>query len=224
MADHRKKLGEILVDAGIINTMQLSVALGEQKQWGGMLGSVVVKLGFADEKAIAEVLEREFGQLCMSLENREISPDVLKKVSIDIAKKYGVIPLDFDRGGLTLAVSDPTDLAIIDELSFVLGVKVKPVLALESCIMRAIAFHYEGVTTEGKPPRTILSTSPEGVSLIRDERDRTPQASVEKPGQLPTEKKEVTMKAIVEALAALLVEKGVITKAELMQKIRDKGV
>lgn len=226
MKEGKKKIGEILVEAGIINSMQLSVALGEQKQWGGKFCSILTKLGFADERAIAEVLESQLGQTCTSLDDMTIPPDVLARVKIDIAKKYGVIPIEYDKSGLTVAISDPTDLATIDELSFTLGVRIKPVLALESAIRRAIAQYYEGVAPEIKPQKSILATAPEECVIIRDERGKAPLVSPERAAQ-PAEqlqKRDTSFKVAFEALLALLIDKGLITKEELSKKIREKSI
>ncbi len=225
MKEDKKKIGEILLGAGIINTMQLSVALGEQKQWGGRLGSVITRLGFADEKDIARVLEGQLGQSCISLEERIIPPDVLRKVRVDVAKKYGVIPIDFNKGVLTVAMSDPTDLGTLDELDFTLGVRVKPVLALESGIRRAIALHYEGVVPETKTYKSVLGKVTEESGIVKDERDRTATASTEKAPaeEFHYERKESPGKAAFEALLSLLLEKGFITREELMKKIEEQS-
>lgn len=223
--EDKKRIGEVLVEAGIINTMQLSVALGEQRQWGGRLGSIIIKLGFADEEAMAGVLEKQLGQSCISLEDITIPPDVLKRVKVEVARKYGIIPIDYDKGVLTVAMSDPTDLGTLDELGFTLGTRLKPVLALESAIMRAIAFHYEGVAPVRKIPKSILVDVSEDIGVIRDERSRSPHVS---PSGVPRtesrpEKKEIQLRATLEALLTLLLEKGVITKEELLRKIKEKS-
>ncbi len=220
----KRKIGEILVEAGIINTMQLSVALGDQKQWGGRLGSIITGLGFADEKDIARVLEEQLGQTCISMDQRVIPPDVLTKVKVDVAKKYNIIPIDFDKGVLTVAMSDPTDLGTLDELGFVLGMRIKPVLAVESGIRRAIALHYEGTAPETKAHRSILGTVSGAGEFMKDERDRTAAFAETAPAGTPRyERKEAPVKVTFEVLLALLIEKGFITEEELMRKTREQG-
>ncbi len=224
MKEDKKRIGEILIDAGVINSMQLSVALGEQKQWGGRLCSILVRLGFVDERAIAQVLERQFGMECISLENREISPEALKKVKVEVARKYGVIPVEIQGSALVVAMSDPTDLRTLDELGFVVGMRMKPVLALESAISKAIALHYEGVAAEGVPHKSILGAPPEREKVLKDERFLTPPALSEKTAGADrrTERKEIPVKTIVEALVSLLMEKGLIAREELIRKIKEK--
>ncbi len=225
MKDNKKRIGAMLIEAGLIDELQLSSALGEQKQWGGRLGSILLKMGFVDEKTIASVLEKQIGQDCIPLEGREIPPEALKKVKIDLAKKYGIIPLDFAKGILTVAMSDPSDLKTIDELGFILGVKIKPLLALESGIKNAIARHYEGITHEGKAYKGSIEDSSWGIELIRDRTETLnpplPEAALVK--ERPAEKKDITPKMMVEAIVAILIEKGLITKEELLKKIREKS-
>ena len=225
MREDKKRIGEMLVEAGLITELQLSSALGEQKQWGGKLASVIVSMGFVDEKAIASVLEKQLGQSCISLDDREIPPEVLKRVKLDIAKKYCIIPLDFDKGTLTMAMSDPTDLNTTDELSFILGVKIKPVLAIESGIRNAIAMHYEGITLEGKTYKSVVEGAPEKIGILRTEHDLSPPPSPERVSStgLPSEKKEITAKMMVEAIVAVLIEKRLITREELFKKIKEKS-
>ncbi len=138
----RKRLGDMLVEAGVVDDMQRSAAVGEQKQWGGKLGSILIRMGFIDEKSVATVLEKQLGRKCISLKNKEIPLNVLGMVKPDIAKKYHVIPLDFSKSILSIAISDPNDLGTLDDLSFMLGVNVKPVLALECEIKNAINQYY----------------------------------------------------------------------------------
>ncbi len=224
MGEEKKRFGEILIEAGLINELQLSVALGEQKRWGGRLGSVIVKMGFASEESIASVLEKQLGQSCISLDERGIPPEVLKKVKVEIAKRYCIIPLEFDKGTLTIATSDPTDLRTIDELGFVLGLKVKPVLAIETGIKKAIARHYEGITVDSKLQKSVLR-SMESMELVGAE-PGSPQPSNKgvSPSVVPSEKREtITSKVVLEALLSLLFEKGLISREELMRKIQERG-
>jgi type IV pilus assembly protein PilB len=141
-----KRIGEMLIEAGFINDFQLSSALGQQRQWGGKIATILIDSGFVDEKSVASVIEKQFGQNCLILEDREIQPEALEIVKCEIAQKYRIIPLELNKNILTLAMTDPTDIETIDELSFVLGVTIKPLLALESSIMSAIHKHYWGIT------------------------------------------------------------------------------
>lgn len=212
MSPEKKRLGEMLIEAGLIDELQLSSALGEQRKWGGRLGSLLIKMGFVDEQMLASVLEKQLGEKCISLKDMEIPQEVLNAVKSDIAKKYWIMPIAFEKKALTIATSDPTDLKTLDNLSFMLGVRVKPVLALESDIKSAIARHYEGIMSEGKTYKVDIKKVAERVQVMREE-------IIEK----PAEKKEITTKAVIEALIAVLIEKGIITREELATKIKEKS-
>ncbi len=146
MAKAKKRLGEMLIEAGVIDKTQLNSALAHQKQWGGKLASILIELGYLDEKIVASVLEKQLNVICVSLKDIKISPDARKLIDADTAQKYEIIPIDFskERETLTLAMSDPTDLKVIDELSFLLGLEIKPVLAIKSAITRTIQKIYLG--------------------------------------------------------------------------------
>ncbi len=223
MKENKKRIGEMLIEAGLISEWQLNSALGQQNQWGGRLGSVIVKMGFASEETIASLLEKQIGQVCVRLGEKEIAADILKRMKIDIAKKYCVIPIDFDKGTLTVAMSDPTDLKTLDDLGFVLNMRIKPALALESDIKKAIARHYEGIITESKVLPVGTIEPPREMHLMTDLLEVSPPL-IEPltPAEAPAEKKEITTKSVVEALVAVLIEKGLITKEEVFRKIKKK--
>jgi type IV pilus assembly protein PilB len=224
-----KRIGEMLIEAGLIDHFQLSAALAEQRQWGGRLCSVLVTKGFVDEHSIVSVLEKQVGEKCVSLVDAETPSDVLQKVKPDIAKKYSVFPLSCDKSGIALAMPDPTDLKVLDELSFILGLRVKPLLAMESHIRDAIALHYDGIVPKPKENsrdhkiRHDIRENPEaGTEVIHFP---PPLSQQEMPKERPaekSEKKELTTKTVLDALISLLVENGTIAKEDLLRKIREK--
>ncbi len=209
MGEDKKKLGEMLLDTGLIDESQLSSALEQQKQWGGRLASILIGMGFIDEQSIASVLEKKLGQKYISLENTEIPAEVLKIVNHDIAVKYSILPMDLDKKTLTVAMSDPTDLNATDELSFALGLKIKPVLAIESSINKAIQQHYSMGIAGGKKHVINTENLPKDMVLTRNE----PLKPV-KPSYSP--------KALIEALSEVLIEKGLIKEEELSNKLNKR--
>ena len=205
----KKRIGEILKEAGLIDEFQLATALGRQKEWGGRLASILINMGFVDEESVASVLEKQLGQKCLSLDNKEIPPEALNTIKPDIVKKYCIIPIEFDQKTLIIATSDPTDLKTIDELSFILGVRIKPILALESSIKRAITRHYAGVIfADSNIYQIDTANLSEHMDLMRFEKIK-PDTSY------PPE-------AIIEALTELLIEKGIIKREDLTGKLRKK--
>lgn len=218
MGTEKKRLGEMLIEAGLIDELQLNAALGEQKQWGGRLGSIVVRMGFIDEHEAASVLEKQLGLKCITLEEMEISQKALQAVKHEIAKKYYIMPIDLDKNTLSIAISDPTDVKTLDDLSFMLGVRIKPVLALESDIKNAIARYYEGDVHAGKAYRVNVKNITEKIQPTKTELSTPPQTEVVP--EKPPEKKEITSRAVIEALIAILIEKGIITREELIKKLK----
>jgi type IV pilus assembly protein PilB len=142
MVEVRKRVGEMLLEAGIINDLQQTAALGEQKRWGGKFGSILISMGFATEESVASVLEKQYKQKCISLKDRQIPSSVLSMVKPEVARRYGIIPLEFNKRTLTIATSEPNNLALLDDLSFMLGVNIKPQLAVEYEIKQAIDRYY----------------------------------------------------------------------------------
>lgn len=206
MAPERKKLGEILIENGIISEMQLSVALGQQKRWGGKLGQELIRGGFIRETDLAAVLERQLGIKWVSLSDRTYTPELLALVRADVALKYLVVPIEFDGKTITLATMDPTDLKTLDDLQFAVGKRVKPVIATESELKKAIAKNYAGEQ---------ITVSMEDI-MIPEVRNAEHKAVV------GLDKHDMVMKASVESLVDLLVEKGIITMEELTRKITEK--
>ncbi|NTW58001.1 MAG: hypothetical protein HGA43_02390, partial [Nitrospirae bacterium] len=104
----RKKLGNLLMEAGLIDEFQLETALSHQRNWGGKLGAIIVELEFAREEDIARVISETMGVPYVNLFEPEIPPDVIKLLKADMAKKFDVIPVRKESTNtLVLAMSDP---------------------------------------------------------------------------------------------------------------------
>ncbi|MBA4371629.1 MAG: hypothetical protein C0402_02070 [Thermodesulfovibrio sp.] len=209
---NRKKLGEMLVEAGVIDDFQLRAALSYQSEWGGRLGSILIKKGILSERELLSAIVEQYGVESVSLDAIEKPPDeVMKLVRVDTAKKFDIFPLSFDGKTLVTAMADPTDLKTIDDISFMLGVRIKPVLALESEISRAIGIHYEGRSPgEWRPETRTVHQSGD-----RQQPIMTAQENLPKP--------EFSTRQAVEGLIDLLIDKGLISKEELIRKIVLKG-
>ncbi|MEW6110224.1 MAG: hypothetical protein AB1632_13820 [Nitrospirota bacterium] len=228
MEKKRKKLGELLLEAGLIDEMQLKSALSYQGEWGGRLGTIVIMKGFVTEQDLVSVIERQLGLSCISLDNIEKpSDEVLKMVNVDIAKKFGIFPIKLEGKSLMIATADPTDLKMLDDIGFMLGVRIKPRLALESDIQRAIETHYEGGLGEGKMFRINKEKLKEkilGEMPIEPRTDtiKTNTAAMNPAQKDTAPKKEISQKIVIESIVDLLVEKGVFTKEELISRIKSK--
>ncbi|HDK17221.1 MAG TPA: hypothetical protein ENG75_04700 [Nitrospirae bacterium] len=209
MQTTRKKIGELLIEEGLINQMRLSSALGQQRQWGGRIASILINMGIIDEKTIAHTLGKKLNTHVEPLENIEVPDEVLNMVKHDMATKYCILPINYKNKVLTVAMSDPTDLKTIDDLSFAIGVKIKPLLAIESSINDAIAEHYKGIRYGGRVHKVDTKALPDTMEITRNE--------------MPHADKSNPPETIARALSKLLLEKGIITEEELERKMNDFG-
>jgi type IV pilus assembly protein PilB len=137
-----KSLGKLLLDRGLITDSQLRQALDEQRYTGKLLGRTLVELGFVKEEEVLKALGVQTGMEFVDLKKMEIPKDVVEKVPPSIAKVYKIMPIKFQGGTLTAAISDPLNVNIPDDLRFMLGCSVKGVIAREEDILGAIQKHY----------------------------------------------------------------------------------
>jgi len=138
----KKRIGEILIDQGFITNEQLEKGLEEQRRSKMLLGKCLVKLGFITEVKLVDVLSAQLDIQHVVLQQFNFSPQLLRAIPEEMARKYKVIPL-FERNGvLTVAMVDPTNLRIIDHLKFKTGREIDPVLATEKSILSAIEKNY----------------------------------------------------------------------------------
>jgi len=139
------KLGELLVKENLISPQQLQEALQYQKQQGGKLGYNLVKLGFVKDEEITQLLSRQYGVPSINLARFEIDPSVIKLVPAETAQKYQIIPLSRAGANLTIAMVDPTNVFAMDDIKFMTGYNVEPVVASETAIMDSIEKYYGSV-------------------------------------------------------------------------------
>jgi len=136
------KLGEMLMEAGIIHEYQLNSALSYQRHWGGRLGDSLIKLGYLTEDTLLNFLADQLKLTRIDLERWTISDEVLATVPADKAREYNVIPVDrkvmYGTVYLLVAMADPTNLLAIDAIQFMTGCQVRPALAAEGAVRAAI--------------------------------------------------------------------------------------
>jgi type IV pilus assembly protein PilB len=137
------RLGEILVKESLITQDQLQKALEFQRSNGGKLGSCLTKMGYITDDDITGVLSRQYGVPSINLKYYEIDPTVIKLIPQDTATRYQVIPLSRVGSVLTIAMTDPTNVFAMDDIKFMTGFNVEPVVASESAIGEAITRFYQ---------------------------------------------------------------------------------
>ena len=141
------KLGEILIKHSLITREHLDKALEHQKVHGGKLGTNLVSLGFVTEEDITRCLSKQFGVPSVNLSFFEIDGSVLELVPSEVCRKYDLIPVNKAGATLTVAMSDPTNIHAINDINFITGYSVEPVVAAESSIKEAIDKYYGSAHT-----------------------------------------------------------------------------
>jgi type IV pilus assembly protein PilB len=132
------KLGEILIRESILTPQQLKEALEHQRLNGGRLGYTLVKLGFVAEETLTAALSRQYGVPAVNLSSIEIDDHVVRLVPREVAQRYCVIPISRIGTTLTLAMADPTNVYAMDDIKFVTGFSIEPVVASEVSVLKAI--------------------------------------------------------------------------------------
>jgi type IV pilus assembly protein PilB len=136
------KLGEILLKENLISAEQLKQAIEHQKANGGRLGNSLVKLGFLSDDEVTAVLSRQYGVPSINLSYFEVDQSVIKLIPMETAMKYQILPLSRVGSSLTVAMVDPTNVFAMDDIKFMTGFNIEPVVASETAIMEAIKKHY----------------------------------------------------------------------------------
>ena len=141
------RIGELLLKEKRITPEQLREALNFQRQNGGKLGYNLIKLGFVKDEEITALLSKQYGVPSIALAQFEIDPGVIKLVPADTAQKYQIVPLSRAGATLTIAMTDPTNVFAMDDIKFMTGYNVEPVVASETAVIEAIARYYGKTAT-----------------------------------------------------------------------------
>ena len=138
----RKRLGEILIQAGVLDETKLRVALNEQRRWGGPLGRILVDMKLCSEDAMVQALSQQLNFPTVSLDQLRIKGEILDLLPAELAEQHSTIPFNVQGKFLDVAMADPTNLGIIDELRIRTRLNVRPYLAGPKAIERALARCY----------------------------------------------------------------------------------
>jgi type IV pilus assembly protein PilB len=163
------RIGELLLKEKLITPEQLQQALTQQKANGGKLGYNLVKMGFVKDEQITALLSKQYGVPAISLAQFKIDPTIVKLVPTETARKYQMIPLSRSGSTLTIAMTDPTNVFAMDDIKFMTGYTVEPVVASEVAITEAIEKYYpsskQGAAAGGKGGRPGAPGGPTGSTL-----------------------------------------------------------
>ena len=139
-----QRFAEVLIKTRLIDEMQLKSAAAHVERWGVSLPRAVAELGFADEDAVLDALARSLRVPAMHLGNVLKDNTALRALGVDFCEQHAVFPVSLKDRALTLAMADPTDLAVVDEASSMARARVNVVMAAESEIRAAIAKNFRG--------------------------------------------------------------------------------
>ena len=151
-----QRLGDLLVKEKVITTEQLEQATKLQKESHSRLASALVKLGFLSDEDVTNFLSRQYGVPAINLSYFEIDPAVVKLIPYETAKRYQILPLSRVGASLTIAMVDPTNVFAMDDIKFMTGFNIEPVVASESSILEGIEKAY-GVSKEAELEQVMQS-------------------------------------------------------------------
>jgi type IV pilus assembly protein PilB len=160
------RIGELLLKEKRITPDQLQQALNHQKANGGKLGFNLVHMGFVKDEEITALLSKQYGVPSINLTQFEIDPAVIKLIPADTAQKYQIIPLSRAGATLTIAMTDPTNVFAMDDIKFMTGYNVEPVVASESAVIEAIQRYYPAVSKAAAKATASLTITASGPSTL----------------------------------------------------------
>src|ERR1700730_14901824 len=138
----RKRIGDLLVESGLLPLEKLQQALEQQKHGEEKLGDLLISKGYISEQQLIEVLEFQLGIPHIQLSRYKIDPAIIHLISERLAKHYQVVPVRKDSNKLILAMADPLDYYAIDDLRMSTGFLIEPVIATKDEIQKAIVRYY----------------------------------------------------------------------------------
>ena len=138
------RIGEALVQEGLINTDQLELAIKEQEKTNVRLGDIVIKLNFVSSEAMSPFLAKYFDIPYLKLKDvyKEIKPDIVRLIPENLAHRFLIVPVSLEGHTLTIAMSDPLDFLAVDTIKIKTGLKIKRVVASEKDIIESIDYCY----------------------------------------------------------------------------------
>ncbi|MEZ4366291.1 MAG: hypothetical protein R2939_08370 [Kofleriaceae bacterium] len=249
----RKRLGEMLIEAGVIDEPSLRAALAEQKRWGGTLGRALVELRLIDENTLVATLSAQLNFPSVDLDAIQIPDAVVALVPGDLCEHHSIVPFAQPFKFLDVGMSDPTNLGIIDELRIRTQLNVRPYLAGPKMIERALRRYYSrglawgarghsgsmtiddsgasgrmelvdshrhGGSRTTRPPPTDSSVMELSRPRAPRDRDRDAEIAALQERLSRLEALVARDEDVIKKLMALLVDKGLATRDEILARIR----
>lgn len=245
----RKKLGEMLLEAGVIDEAQLRSALADQRRWGRSLGRTLVELRLIAEEVLVRVLAQQLGLPSIDLDRDvlDIPSNVLALVPPDVARSSRVLPFGLSGRFLDVAMADPQNLGVIDELRIRTQLNIRPYLCGPQQIERSIGRYYrEGLRVEFSIPfegpdtiEPVVPSSPRQGTLARagDGLRRFPHTTppplataapaIQRDAEIASLQHRISKleglvardEEVLRKLLALLIDKGLATRDEIVERL-----
>lgn len=232
----RKKLGEILIEAGLATEAIIAAGLDEQRRWGGPLGRVMVDRGLLAEDALVKALSTQLRMPTVDVRTLQVPREVLDLVPAELALAHNVLPVKLDGKSLDVAMGDPTNLAIIDELQIRAQLDVMPLIAGPRAIDTAIRRLYiEARRATSASMAAVRDTAAIAAGRMTGPRATAPGAAV--PSANGADEREREMRAlqrrvqilegllqrdedVIRQLCLLLIEKNLVSRDEVQQRLQ----
>ncbi|HAS55648.1 MAG: type IV-A pilus assembly ATPase PilB [Nitrospirae bacterium GWC2_57_13] len=195
------RLGTMLVSSGLITEDQLKQALAMQQREGGRLGSILVKMSFVPEDKLMMFLSKQYGVPYVDLSRFDIDQNIVKLIPADVAQKYQIMPINRTGATITIAMVDPSNVFAIDDVKFMTGYNVEPVVATEGGIKGAIGKYYS-LTTAIEKVMTALEVDDKSVGVIHDDEEKLDVA------KLKAEVEDAPVVKLVNLILTDAVQKG----------------
>ncbi|MGE3520738.1 MAG: type IV-A pilus assembly ATPase PilB, partial [Vicinamibacterales bacterium] len=188
------RIGELLLKEKRITPDQLQKALNHQKANGGKLGHNLVKLGLVKDEEITALLSRQYGVPSINLAQFDIDPSILRLIPAETVQKYEIVPLSRSGATLTIAMTDPTNVFAMDDVKFMTGYNVEPVVASETAVLEAIQRYY---ASPGKQTSSQQLSGPSTLEMASRGLEEL-QASLEAPDDVEVleELQEISAEAL----------------------------
>ena len=163
-----ERIGELLVKENLLSADQLTKAREQAASKGQRLGAQITQLGFLDEEELTEFVAKQYGVPSINLDDFDIDPEVVQLIPQEVAQKHNVVPVNRAGSTLILATADPSNIFALDDIKFLTGYNIQPVVAAEEAIRRAIEGYYE---QEDILEEVMAGFDDEGIDFVTDEDD-----------------------------------------------------
>lgn len=237
----RKKLGEMLVEAGVLDPDALRSALGEQRRWGHPLGRTLVQMRLVSEEALVAVLAQQLATPTVDLDKLAIPKPVIDLVPAELARRYQLVPFAQQVKFLSVAMADPTNHGIIDELRIRTQLNIRQYLAGPQMIERAIATYYGGeaaidlgindaemVDSTDERFRALDRADEPSDLLLGDGPPIRPRDTLRGAEIVALQARISALEALVERdeqvlrkVLVLLVDKGIATREDILERLNE---